>query len=168
VFERIARLEEMVAAIHRMMGAEQMTVELTPEERFELFGDFDAEAHAAEAEERWSDGEAFEESQRRVASYTVEDWRKIKAEATEIEGGLAAALADGKPAGGSVAMDLAERHRAHISRWFYECSTEIHRALGEMYVADPRFTMHYEGVAEGLAEYVRDAVLANATRSAGA
>jgi hypothetical protein len=31
-----------------------------------------------------------------------------------------------------------------------------------MYVADPRFAANYERVAEGLAAYVREAVLANA------
>ncbi len=36
--------------------------------------------------------------------------------------------------------------------------------LGEMYVADPRFTAHYEERAEGLAQYVCDAISANAER----
>ena len=36
-------------------------------------------------------------------------------------------------------MDLAERHRQHISRWFYECGYDVHRGLAEMYVADARF-----------------------------
>jgi hypothetical protein len=38
----------------------------------------------------------------------------------------------------------------------------MHRALGEMYVADPRFTVTYEKVEPGLAAYVRDAIAANA------
>jgi hypothetical protein len=35
-------------------------------------------------------------------------------------------------------------------------------ALGAMYVQDERFKAHYEGVAAGLAEYVRDAMAAYA------
>ena len=31
---------------------------------------------------------------------------------------------------------LVEQHRAHIDRWFYPCSHEIHVGLGEMYVAE--------------------------------
>ncbi|CAN5836946.1 hypothetical protein BH23ACT10_BH23ACT10_23070 [soil metagenome] len=61
-------------------------------------------------------------------------------------------------------MDLAEEHRSHISRWFYDCSPEMHRALGEMYLADPRFTKTYEGLAVGLAKWVHDACAANAAR----
>ena len=37
--------------------------------------------------------------------------------------------------GGTVrprAMDLAERHRRHISEWFYECTYEIHKGLADM------------------------------------
>jgi hypothetical protein len=62
-------------------------------------------------------------------------------------------------------MDLADQHRQHISRWFYDCSYDIHRELGEMYVADPRFTEQYEAVREGLAGYIRDAIVANADRA---
>jgi hypothetical protein len=38
----------------------------------------------------------------------------------------------------------------------------MHRALGEMYVADPRFAANYEKIEPGLAAYVRDAIAANA------
>ena len=41
----------------------------------------------------------------------------------------------------------------------------MHVALGEMYVADPRFTRTYEEIAAGLAGYVRDAIAANAARA---
>jgi hypothetical protein len=30
-----------------------------------------------------------------------------------------------------------------------------------MYVADPRFAAHYDAAAPGLAQYVRDAIVAN-------
>jgi hypothetical protein len=36
-----------------------------------------------------------------------------------------------------------------------------------MYLADPRFTKTYEDVKAGLAQYVRDAIHANADRQAG-
>ena len=76
-----------------------------------------------------------------------------------------AALADGTPAGSESAMDLAEAHRQQITRWFYDCSYEIHKGLAQMYVDDPRFKKHYEALAPGMAEYVRDAALANAARA---
>jgi MerR family transcriptional regulator, thiopeptide resistance regulator len=77
---------------------------------------------------------------------------------------LATVLSAGEPADGERAIDLAERHRAHISRWFYQCSPEAHRRLGELYVADWRFTKPFEEIAAGLAEFFRDAIVANAER----
>jgi len=63
------------------------------------------------------------------------------------------------------AMDVAEKHRRYISRWFYDCNYEIHRGLGEMYVADGRFTANIDKAKAGLAAYQREAILANADRN---
>ena len=90
---------------------------------------------------------------------------RLKNEATDLGRQLADAMRAGVPAASAGAMDLAEQHRQHITRWFYECSYEIHCGLGEMYVADPRFAKHYDDQAQGLASYLRDAILANARRA---
>jgi hypothetical protein len=63
-------------------------------------------------------------------------------------------------------MDAAELHRQYISRWFYDCSAAVHRGLGELYVADLRFTANLDKVAPGLADYCRQAFAANAARRA--
>ncbi|GLX00030.1 MerR family transcriptional regulator [Microtetraspora sp. NBRC 16547] len=162
--KRIARLTEMVEAVETAMEAQIMGISLTPEERFEVFGDFRPEEYAEEAKERWGGTDAFEQSRRRTTAYTKEDWLRIKQEAAEALAGFAAAYEAGVPADGEQVMDAAERHRAHISRWFYDCGYEMHKGLGELYVSDPRFTANYESTAEGLARYVRDAIHANADR----
>jgi hypothetical protein len=143
-----------------------MTTNLTPEERRELFGENDPEQYAAEVEQRWGSTEAYRQSAQRTARYTKADWERIKAEAAANTEGFAAAFTAGVPASDGRAMDLAEAHRQHISRWFYDCSIEIHQGLGDMYVADPRFTANYDGEHPGLAVYVRDAMYANAARQA--
>ena len=137
---------------------------MTPKERFELFGDFDVDSYAEAARERWGKTVAYKEVRRRTAGYRATDWRAIRSGAGDIEADLAAVLAAGEPAHGERAMDLAERHRAHIGRWFYECPPEAHRRLGELYVADWRITKPFEEVAAGLAEFFRDAIVANAVR----
>ncbi|MBB6347577.1 MerR family transcriptional regulator [Nonomuraea muscovyensis] len=156
------RLRDMIAAVERAMEARTMNIELTPEERFEVFGDFRPEDHDAEVERRWGDTREYAESRRRVASYTKADWLQLKAEAAAITEELAAAFKAGLPADGEQAMNLAERHRGHISRWFYTCSYDIHRCLGELYVTDPRFTATFDAVVPGLAAYFRVAIDANA------
>ncbi|MEV4106173.1 MerR family transcriptional regulator [Nonomuraea sp. NPDC049695] len=159
---RVGRLQTMIAAVDKAMEAHTMGVRLTPEERFEVFGDFDPDEHAEEAEERWGGSDAFEQSRGRAASYTKRDWQRITADAADILAEFVAAHAAGEPPQGERARAAAERHRRHIAAWFYDCSYEMHRGLGDMYVADPRFAARYENAAEGLAQWVRDAIHANA------
>ena len=61
-------------------------------------------------------------------------------------------------------MDLAEEARLAIDRQFYDCSREMHLNLGEMYVADPRFTKTYDAHGDGTARFVRDAMKVYADR----
>jgi hypothetical protein len=146
------------------MEARTMGISLTPEEKFELFGEGYSEDYEREAEERWGDTEAWTQSQRRTAAYTKDDWVRIKDEAADAERRFAEALRSGVPADAEPAMDIAEEHRQHISRWFYDCPPAMHAGLGRMYVEDERFTAHYEEIAPGLAQYVSTAVQANAAR----
>ncbi|MEU6073287.1 MerR family transcriptional regulator [Micromonospora sp. NPDC047074] len=160
--ERIKRLQEMVAAVEFAMEASKLNIPLTPQERFEVFGDFDPDAHAEEAEQRWGGTDAYRESNRRVAHYTKDDWLRNKAENEDWSRRLVEVIASGAPADSPAAMDVAEEHRQLISRWFYECSYEIHTGLADMYVADERFTAYFERIRPGAAAYLSEAIHANA------
>ncbi|QFZ75036.1 MerR family transcriptional regulator [Streptomyces fagopyri] len=164
---RIEKLQRMAAAVEHAMEARTMGIDLTPEEKFEVFGDKDPEAHAEEAERRWGGTEAYAESQRRAARYTKDDWKRMQAEVASWGERYDALMEAGEPATGERAMDMAEEHRLHITRWFYGCSYETHRGLGEMYVADERFKEFYDSMRPGLAEHLREAIAANATRHGG-
>ncbi len=65
---------------------------------------------------------------------------------------------------GSVAMDLAEEHRQHLIRWFYDCDADMHRGLGDLYISDARYMAEYDKLEPGFSQYVRDAIHANADR----
>ncbi|GAB3944960.1 hypothetical protein GCM10027614_35970 [Micromonospora vulcania] len=97
---RIKRLQEMVTAIEFAMEASKVNIQLTPQERFEVFGDFDPEEHEAEAEQRWGDTDAYRESNRRVSRYTRDDWLRNKAENEDWGRRIVALLASGAPADG--------------------------------------------------------------------
>ncbi len=162
--ERIARLQRIAARLEDVMEARKMGINLDPHEMLEVFGDSNPAEHADEAAARWGDTDAFRESHRRSASYGKHDWLRMRREQDDIERRFVEALGAGVPPDSVDAMQIAEAHREHISTWFYGCPPQMHRALGEMYVADERFTAHYDAVAPGLARYVRDAVVANAQR----
>ncbi len=160
--DRIARLQDVAALVHRTVEARSMGIELDPHELREVFGEDDPTAHAAEAEDRWGDTDAWRQSHERTSRYGKQDWLEVRAEGEAVERRYAEALAAGLPPDGPEATAVAEEHRQHISRRFYDCSREVHASLAELYVSDERFRAHYEQVAPGLAEYVAAAVRANA------
>ncbi|MGK5734112.1 MerR family transcriptional regulator [Streptomyces sp. URMC 124] len=164
--ERIERLQRMATAVEHAMEAKKMGIRLTPEEKFEVFGDFDPDAHAEEAGQRWGGTDAYRESQRRAASYTKDDWLRIQAEAKDLNERIAALMGTGAAPESPEAMDLAEEHRQQIRRFYYACDYEMHVNLAEMYITDERFTATYEAIRPGMAVYLRDAILANAVRNA--
>ena len=165
--ERLERTQQMVTAVEKEMEARHMGISLTPEERFEVFGDFDPDRYEAEVQERWGETDAYAQSKRRTATYSKDDWLQILAEGEDVEARFAAALAAGVPADSPQAMDIAEEHRQQISRNYYDCPPQMHAGLGRMYVEDERFTAHYDRRAPGLAQYVSTAVQANAVRQGG-
>lgn len=164
---QIRRRRDMLTAIEKELEARSMGISLTPEEQFEVFGTDQVTGEwAAEAEQRWGETDAWRQSQRKAAAWTEQDWLAIKAEAESVEQAFATALAAGAAPDSGPAMDAAERHRQHIIGWFYECEPGVHCGLAEMYLADPRFGQHFDRLAPGLAQYVHDAILANADRIA--
>ncbi|RBY77642.1 MerR family transcriptional regulator [Geodermatophilus sp. TF02-6] len=165
--DRLERTRAVIAAVEKELEARAMGISLTPEERFEVFGEHDPAQYEAEVRERWGETDAYAESQRRTRGYTKEDWLRVKAEGEDVERRFAEAMRAGVPADSEQAMDLAEEHRQQISRNFYDCSPQMHAGLGRVYVEDERFTAHYEQVAPGLAQYVSTAVQTNAARQDG-
>jgi DNA-binding transcriptional MerR regulator len=165
--DRIAKLRQMAAAVEQAMEAKKMGINLTPEEKFEVFGDKDPEQYAEEAERRWGHTDAYAESQRRAAGYTKDDWKRMQDEVSDWGARYEALMAAGEAPAGPRAMDMAEEHRLHITEWFYECTYDMHTGLGEMYVTDERFKAFYDSMRAGLAEHLRDAILANAQRHSG-
>lgn len=161
---RSKRLLAMVEVIERTIEADRKGTVMTAEDMLGVFGDFDPAEHQGEAEERWSGTAAYRESNRRVSGYTKEDWLQLNREAAAINRQLLDLMAKGVPADSVEAMDLAEEHRGHISKWFYQCTPDIHAGLGRMYVADLRFKENIDKTGEGLAQYLSKAIAADHER----
>jgi DNA-binding transcriptional MerR regulator len=163
---QIAELYRLVEVAERAIEVRRTGVELTPEERFEVFGEitFDL-SYATEADLRWQHTEGYRHSMARAAAHSKEDWAQLMAEAAAWRQRLTAAFDAGEPAAGETAMDLAEEHRQHITRWFTPCPTDMHGRIADDFAADPRAFALVVPPAEqrpGLAPYLRTAVHANA------
>ncbi|MGW5344312.1 TipAS antibiotic-recognition domain-containing protein [Streptomyces sp. HUAS TT3] len=167
--EQITRLQSLVEVAERAIEVQQTGVRLTPQERFEVFGEvaFDL-SYATDAHLKWGGSEGHRQSMARAAAHTKDDWRTLMAEAARWRRALVAAFEDGAACDSPRAMDLAEEHRGHIGRWFTPCPPEMHCRIADEYVEDARaFALVVPAPEQrpGLDQYLRDAVHANAGRA---
>jgi hypothetical protein len=123
-----------------------------------VFGDFDPTDHEEEAQQRWGTTAAYAQSAQRTSRYTKADWEAIQAGADRIYAGFVALQVKGITPNSPEAAELVEAHREHISRWFYDCTAEIHAGLGKMYVADRRFADNIDKAGPGLSTYMSAAI----------
>jgi len=130
----------------------------------ELFGDGYQEEYQDEAERRWGDTDMWKQSQERTAHWTKEDWSRVKEQVEDFESRLGAAVREGVAVDGDRAAGLAEEHRASIGQ-YYDCTHEFQVCLAQMYLSDPRFTEHYEQIEPGTAQWLHDAIVANAANA---
>lgn len=165
------RLGERMRRTGAVLRAIDATLEAMNEERamdttrlFEGFESFDHAEYEAEAEERWGTTDAWRESRRRTKTYGEKQWAEIKREGDDIWARLAALMRSGAAPTGPEALALAEEHRKHIARWFYDCSPAFHAGLADMYEADDRFQAFFETWGEGFTEFVTRVFRANAAR----
>lgn len=165
---QLDRRRDLLAALEKEMEARKMGIALTPEEQFEVFGtDKVGGEWGEEAEQRWGESAQYHQSRGRTAAYTKDDWAALKAESDQAMRDTRDLMLAGSPPSGPEAMALAEAHRTYLTTWFYDCDYAMHRNLAEMYVTDERFTATFDAVAPGLAQYVHDAISANAARALG-
>ncbi|HET7306061.1 MAG TPA: MerR family transcriptional regulator [Segeticoccus sp.] len=165
VMSRLDEMRGLVAAIDRALENEMNDEPATEQDMEELFGErFDD--YQGEAQQRWGDTDAWKQSQQRTKNYTKADWQEVKAETDQLNDAFLQAFRSGAPPTSEAATAAAEAHREHIDRRFYDCDHAFHKCLADLYVSDPRYTATYDESldVEGLAQYVHDAMYANAAR----
>lgn len=160
--QRLALQQQRIELIDRILQEPEGRLTMTTES-FDKLPDVDE--FAQEARERWGDTDEYQESSRRTSGYDKDDWARIAAAQREQLGRFAAIFTSGAAPDSEEAMAAAEEARRFIDEWFYTLSPEMHRGLAEMYLADQRFKAHYDEAAPGLAEFVHDAINANADRA---
>ncbi|MFN0252020.1 MAG: MerR family transcriptional regulator [Kofleriaceae bacterium] len=160
--EKRGKLDAMLVAVdHAIDVLEKGTQMMTSEDFKKMFDGFDPAEYEQEAQQRWGNTEAYNESARRTKTYGKAEWDQIGKEAAAINTRFVELMREGAAPTDPRVQSAVEEHRAHISKWFYECTREIHRGLGEMYVADPRFMKNIDKAGTGLAKFMSDAFAAS-------
>ncbi len=156
LLEKQRRLQALIDSVDQSIEALERGTPMDKKAMFEVFGDAKLEEYREEAKARWGQTDAWRQSEERSKRYTKEDWVSIKEAMGSITQGIAA-LMDRDPADPEVQQAVGRWYH-HINDYFYTVSPEMFRGLGDMYVADPRFTATYEKVKPGMAEFMRKAM----------
>lgn len=114
--------------------------------------------YADEVRERWGDTEAYKESERRTAGYSQSDWNAVYDGMDAIIAGFAELKAEGVSPDSEEARMQIEKLKQFITKNMYACNDEILAGLGQMYVADERFTKNIDQHGEGTAAYISECV----------
>jgi DNA-binding transcriptional MerR regulator len=162
--QRSKSTDAMIRAVDAALNAIDKNKKGETVDLKEIFDGFDPAKYEEEAKQRWGNTDAYKESARRTKRYSKEDWLKIKAEQADVYKDAAEAMAAGKSPTAPEVMDIAERHRLSIDRWFYPCSSLMHRGLASMYETDERFAATIDQAGEGLTPFLVAAIRANADR----
>ncbi|MTI46326.1 MerR family transcriptional regulator [Sporosalibacterium faouarense] len=155
------RLENIINSVEKTIDSIEGGKEMSNKEMFE---DFDMkeiklhqEKYAEETKKKYGNTDAYAESMKKTSKYTEEDWKRIKDESQEINSMIVKNMEKGPD--NPVVQEYIDKFRKHITDSYYNCTLEIFRGLGELYVSDERFTNNLEKVKEGYAEFLREAIL---------
>ncbi|MEM7233532.1 MAG: MerR family transcriptional regulator, partial [Planctomycetota bacterium] len=157
--ERREKAEDMLRSIDRALKVLKGDSKVDYER---LFDGFDPARYEDEAQDRWGETDAYQESARRTKRYSEEDWKRIRTESDDLLRRIAGLMQRGVAPTNGLAMDLADEHRQQIDRWYYPCSRAMHAGLARMYVTDSRFAATIDKHGEGLTRYLVEAIQANA------
>lgn len=150
---KAARLERLIVLVDHILKGET-DMDFKPFDASEL--EQARAQYGQEARERWEDTPAYVQSAEKTRAYGRADWEEIGAQSESIYRSLAACMGEG-PASPN-AQSLVGQWQSFITRYFYDCSNDLLAGLGEMYVADERFTRNIDRYAPGLAVFLRDAI----------
>lgn len=160
LMKKRARLDEIIKLVEKTITSIGGGDTMSKKEMFQAFDMTEIEKHqekyAEEAKQKYGKSEAYKESQKKTAKYSKEDWATLMTRGNEIFQKVASHM-DQSPAAPEVQEAIAE-WRQHITDSFYNCTPEIFRGLGDLYVADERFTANIDKIKPGLSQFLKEAM----------
>ena len=143
------RLERIISAIDGAVKGENVMT---------AFDNSEFEKHKAEAREKWGKTDAYKEHAERTKNYSKQKWNDLAEEMDHIMAEFALCMRKDESPASTEAQDLVKMLQNHITENYYLCTNEILASLGQMYVADERFTNNIDKHAGGTATFICEAI----------
>jgi MerR family transcriptional regulator, multidrug-efflux activator len=159
LIKKMKKLEDMIHTVNQTIRSMEGEINMRSEELFEGFDMKEIEEAKAkyteEARQKYGK-KIVDETLNKTNRYTKEDWATI----TKKQGAIYQKIADGMERGPDDPQVLTAigEWRQLITDSFYNCTLDIFRGLGDLYVADERFSSNIDKHQPGLAAFMREAM----------
>ncbi|MBC1543028.1 MerR family transcriptional regulator [Listeria cossartiae] len=155
LLEKKGRIEAMLATLDQTIKNEKGEITMTNKEKFTGF-DFSSNPYEEEAKKLWGD-KVVEKANKKVANMTEKEQQSLK-ESFDAEFRQLASVRNSKPE-----SNEAQQAVAHFFHYLNDThgniySLEAFANLGEMYIADERFTKNIDQFGEGLSAFLKEAM----------
>ncbi len=160
LLEKRERLERLIANVEKTILESEGRLMMSDREKFEglkknMLQENEAK-YGAEIREKYGE-ETVAKSNAKFANLSEADFERSNQLAGEIIESLLKGM-DSGDASGADAQEAAKKHKEWLMFYWPEYSKEAHVGLGEMYVADERFTVYYDQHRPGAAQFLCDAI----------
>ncbi len=155
------QIQSLIHTVEKTIRKERGEIAMTDQEKFESFKkdmiDENEAKYGKEIREKYGE-DTVAESNRKMMNLSREDYDKMTAISEKLQSKLAKAVKAGEDFKSDCGKEIALLHREWLTFTWPKYSAEAHRGLGEMYVADERFTAYYDQEVAGCAQFLRDAI----------
>jgi len=154
------QLDLLIANVKKTISTSEGETIMSDKEKFEGFKqkliDENENNYGDEIRTKYGD-DVVNSSNAKVKGMTPEQYAESERLRQETDDTLKAAFEMGDPAG-ALAQKACELHKKWLCFFYDKYSKDYHKGLAEMYVADERFKAYYDKIAQGCAEFLRDAI----------
>ena len=143
------RLERLIAAIDGAVKGENV---------MPAFDNSEFERLKTETKAKWGHTDAYKQFEEKVKDYSEKEWNDSAEGIDRIMEAFSLCMKNGDVAESVEAQTLVERLQNYISEHFYNCTPQILKGLGQIYVSDERFKHNIDMYGTGTAEYINNAI----------
>lgn len=162
LLEKRKQLDLLITNVEQTIASVKGDVKMANKEKFKGFKqkmiDDNEKKYGKEIREKYGN-DTIDKSNKLFANMSEDDYNKFTFLSEEINKTLLEAFKTNDPSS-ELAQKVANMHKEWLLYTWPKYSKEAHAGLAQMYVDDERFKAYYDKEQDGLAEFLRDSILA--------
>lgn len=143
------RLERLILAIDSSTKGDNVSM---------IFDNSEFENYKSEVKEKWGNTKTYNEHLEKTKNYSKDKWNNLTDEMNNIFKEFSICMRNDKKVNSIEVINLVKMLQDFITLNYYNCTNEILKGLGQMYVLDERFKNNIDKFGDGTAKFVSEAI----------